>query len=47
MSSFDWFGAHLDDYHTARVTPGVCADYLAQQLAELRDLAAALISGNY
>lgn len=45
MSNFDWFGAHLDDYHTARNTPGVRADYLAQQLAELRELAARLIAG--
>lgn len=37
----EWFAAHLDDYHAALL--GGTADYLAQQLADLRDLAAHLI----
>lgn len=47
MSNLEWFEAHLTDYHTARNTPGVSAAYLAQQLADLRTLAAVLIAGNY
>lgn len=41
MNTFDWFAAHLTDYREALVRGD--ADYLAQQLLDLRDLAAHLI----